>query len=29
MAKIRENIKSGTLEEFRDEFAKEYYGEKK
>ena len=29
MAKIRENIKSGTLEEFRDEFVKEYYGEKK
>ena len=29
MAKIRENIKSGTLEEFRDEFVKEYYGKDK
>ncbi len=27
MEKIRENIKSDTLEEFRDEFIKSYYGE--
>ena len=28
MEKIRENIKNDTLEEFRDEFIKNYYGDK-
>ena len=26
MKKIRENIKNGTIKEFRDEFVKDYYG---
>ena len=29
MKQIRENIKKGTMEEFRDEFVKDYYGENK
>ena len=28
MKNIRENIKNGTMEEYRDEFVKNYYGEK-
>jgi queuine/archaeosine tRNA-ribosyltransferase len=29
MKQIRENIKKGTMEEFRNEFVKDYYGENK
>ncbi len=28
MGQIRENIKKGTMKEFRDEFVKNYYGVK-